>query len=94
MKHRFGQHSLSCVVVPQEVQEVWQWQLGQGWLNRAGIPQQGQGAGTHEQREDGLIGLGQDGDLGWAEAEKQSFDGWVLIAVAYTEQCSPAYGVC
>lgn len=82
------------MVVPQGVQEVWQWPLGQGWQNRAESPQKGQSVGTQEQREDRLSGCGQDGGLGWAEAGEQSFAGWVLSAAAYIEQCSPEYGVC
>lgn len=82
------------MVVPQEVQEVWQWPLGQGWPSRAENPQQGQGDGTQEQRECRLFGRGQDGGLGWAEVGEQSFPGRGLSVVAYTEQCSPEYGVC
>ena len=72
------------MVVPRGVQEVWQWPLGQGWPNKAESQQQDQSVGT----QDGLFGLG------WAEDGEQSFAGGVLIVVAYTEQCSPEYGVC
>lgn len=36
----------------------------------------------------------QVGGLGWAEAAGQSFVGWGLSAVVYTEQRYPEYGVC
>lgn len=68
--------------------------LGQGWPNRAESPQQGQSVGTQERGEGRLFGRGQGGGLGWGGAGEQSFAGWVLSAVVYTEQCSPDYGVC
>lgn len=82
------------MVVPQEVQEVWQWPLGQGWPNKAESPQQGQSVGTQERKEDRLFGCVQDGSLGLAEAGEQSFAVWDLSVVVYTEHCSPEYGVC
>lgn len=82
------------MVVPLEVQEVWQLPLGQGWPYRAESPQLGQSVGIQEWREGRLFGRGQDGGLGWGGAGEQSFAGWVLSAVVYTEQCSPEYVVC
>ena len=82
------------MVVPQEVQEVCQWPLGQAWQNMSENPPQGQSVGTQGQRKSRPFGHGQDGGLGWAEAGETSFVGSNLSAVACTEQCSPEYGVC
>lgn len=82
------------MAVPQEDQEVWQWPLWQGSPNRAVSPQQGQSAGSQEQKGDRPLGCGQDGGLDWAEAQGHSFAGWFLSAAEHNEQCSPEYAAC
>lgn len=73
---------------------VLEQQVGLSWPNRAGGLQQGQSVDTLSWTEGRRSARGQDGGLDWAEAGEQSVVGWVLSAVAYTEQRSPEDGVC